>query len=136
MLSAPVMIKFISIIDALALASIIILTRAILLRKKSPPPPPGPRAPPIIGNLLDLPQSDELEAVHWEKHKELYGKLMTAYFVLSLPDQIQSSLGPISSVTTFGNTLIIVNDANIASELLDKRSAIYSSRPLLTFAEL
>ena len=129
----------ISLPDILAIAAALSATMILLglrARHRRLPYPPGPKRFPIIGNLLDLPQSDELEAVHWEKHKELYGKLMTAYFVLSLPDQIQSSLGPISSVTTFGNTLIIVNDANIASELLDKRSAIYSSRPLLTFAEL
>jgi hypothetical protein len=31
-------------------------------------------------------------------------------------------------------TIVILNDANVALELLGKRSAIYSSRPNLVFA--
>ena len=42
--------------------------------------------------------------------------------------------GPISSVTVFGTTLILVNDRKTAFELLDKRSAIHSDRPVMTFA--
>jgi hypothetical protein len=51
---------------------------------------------------------------HWLKHKELYG--------------------PISSVSVFGQTLIIVNDVQIAIELMEKRSAIHSSRHRMVFA--
>ena len=43
------------------------------------------------------------------------------------------ALGPISSVTTFGQTLVILNDQSIAFELLEKRSSIYSSRPRFVF---
>ena len=42
--------------------------------------------------------------------------------------------GPISSVTVFGTTLILVNDRKVAFELLDNRSAIHSSRMVMTFA--
>ena len=41
--------------------------------------------------------------------------------------------GPISSVEVFGSTLIIVNDRDVAFELMDRRSATYSDRPVLTF---
>ena len=34
--------------------------------------PPGPKAKPLIGNLLDLPQGHEW--LHWAKHKDLYGE--------------------------------------------------------------
>ena len=78
------------------------------------PLPPGPRPIPLIGNLRDLPPHGEQEWVHWSKHKDLYG--------------------PISSITVMGQTIIILNDARSATELLDKRSALYSSRPTLTFA--
>jgi hypothetical protein len=42
--------------------------------------------------------------------------------------------GPISSITVLGQTIVIVNDSKIAQDLLTKRSAIYSSRPRMTFA--
>ncbi|KAL5534784.1 hypothetical protein ACEPAG_1248 [Sanghuangporus baumii] len=86
----------------------------VLLSKRDPlPRPPGPKPMPFIGNLKDLPPSGQPAWTHWAKHKDLYG--------------------PISSVTAFGKTLVILNDSNIASELLDKRSAIFSSRPKMVF---
>jgi hypothetical protein len=42
--------------------------------------------------------------------------------------------GPISSVTVMGKTMIIINDAKVAFDLLDKRSVNYSSRPRQVFA--
>jgi len=39
--------------------------------------------------------------------------------------------GKLSSVTVLGQTLIIVNSANIAKDMLDKNSAIYSDRPVI-----
>ncbi|KAK2060500.1 cytochrome P450 [Colletotrichum caudatum] len=81
---------------------------------RRPPLPPGPRGLPIVGNVKDLPAFDEYEALYWLKHKEKYG--------------------PISSITAMGTTALILNDLEIASELLEKRSAKHSSRPLQVFA--
>ncbi|KAK5361817.1 hypothetical protein LTR20_009397 [Exophiala xenobiotica] len=78
------------------------------------PLPPGPKGLPVLGNLNDLPKPGVLEAHHWLKHKDLYG--------------------PISSVTVMGQTLIIINDSKLAFELMEKRSAIHSSRPKQIFA--
>ncbi|KAL4959505.1 cytochrome P450 [Aspergillus stella-maris] len=78
------------------------------------PLPPGPPRKPIIGNFRDLPASGEKDWVHWLKHKDLYG--------------------PLSSITIFGQTIIIINDARIVFDLLEKRSNIYSSRPRMVFA--
>ncbi|KAK7900779.1 hypothetical protein LTR67_003063 [Exophiala xenobiotica] len=80
----------------------------------SAPLPPGPKGLPVLGNLNDLPKPGVLEAHHWLKHKDLYG--------------------PISSVTVMGQTLIIINDSKLAFELMEKRSAIHSSRPKQIFA--
>ncbi|KAH8684944.1 putative cytochrome P450 oxidoreductase OrdA-like protein [Ilyonectria robusta] len=76
--------------------------------------PPGPKGLPLVGNVLDLPKPGELEAHHWLKHKDIYG--------------------PISSITVFGQHLIIINDVKIATELLDKRALKYSDRPTQVFA--
>ncbi|TDL20079.1 cytochrome P450 oxidoreductase OrdA-like protein [Rickenella mellea] len=75
------------------------------------PLPPGPKPRPLIGNLLDLPK--EYDWLHWAKHKPLYG--------------------PISSITVFGQTLILIHSPTIALSLFEKKSSIYSSRPTLTF---
>lgn len=45
-----------------------------------------------------------------------------------------SRTGPISSVTVLGQTIVIINDAKLAFELLEKRSAKHSSRPKQVFA--
>ncbi|KAI2466346.1 putative cytochrome P450 oxidoreductase OrdA-like protein [Annulohypoxylon bovei var. microspora] len=79
-----------------------------------PPLPPGPKGVPFVGNLGDLPKPGVLESHHWLKYKELYG--------------------PISSITVMGQAIIIINDSKIAFELLEKRSAKYSSRPRQIFA--
>ncbi|KLO12343.1 cytochrome P450 [Schizopora paradoxa] len=75
--------------------------------------PPGPTPRPLIGNLLDLPPAGQQEWIHWAKHKALYG--------------------PLSSITVFGQHIVIINDAQIAFDLFEKRSAIYSDRPTLVF---
>ncbi|KAL1962244.1 hypothetical protein VTN77DRAFT_9900 [Rasamsonia byssochlamydoides] len=80
---------------------------------KRPPLPPGPKPKPLVGNLADLPPPGEQGWQHWLKHKDLYG--------------------PISSVTILGQTFVILNDARLAFELMEKRSAVHSSRPRLVF---
>ncbi|CAG5137089.1 uncharacterized protein ALTATR162_LOCUS38 [Alternaria atra] len=78
------------------------------------PLPPGPKGIPILGNVNDLPKPGMLECHHWLKHKDLYG--------------------PISSVTVLGQTFVIINDAQIALELLRDRSVIHSARPHMVFS--
>ena len=56
---------------------------------------------------------------------------ITSYFQLLITrTQI---LGPISSVSALGTNIIVVNDVDIAYELLEKRSATYSCRPTSVF---
>ncbi|KAJ5753209.1 hypothetical protein N7520_010126 [Penicillium odoratum] len=78
------------------------------------PLPPGPPPKPIVGNIADLPPPGVQDWMHWLKHKDLYG--------------------PISSVTVMGQTIVIINDAETALELLRKRAMLYSSRPHMVFA--
>lgn len=44
--------------------------------KLKAPLPPGPKALPVLGNLLDMPPPGGHDWVHWAKHKEQYGPLM------------------------------------------------------------
>ncbi|WDK22735.1 hypothetical protein CGRA01v4_14025 [Colletotrichum graminicola] len=41
--------------------------------------------------------------------------------------------GPISSLSILGDTIIIINDAQIAFDLFEKQSLKFSDRPLLEF---
>jgi hypothetical protein len=82
--------------------------------KNGRPLPPGPKGLPLLGNVNDLPKPGVLECHHWAEHRELYG--------------------PISSLTVLGQPFIIINDAQLALELLRDRSATYSARPHMVFS--
>ncbi|KAJ5915533.1 hypothetical protein N7466_011466 [Penicillium verhagenii] len=104
-----------TLVGVVLVAIVLYATKLVVSRKKaSGPLPPGPVGKPVLGNIADLPAPGEQDWVHWAKHKELYG--------------------PISSITVMGQTIVILNDSRIATDLLVKRSAIHSSRPNLVFA--
>lgn len=89
------------------------LSRLLRSKKHDLPLPPGPKGTPLVGNINDLPKPGVPEWQYWLKHKDLYG--------------------PISSITVLGQTFIIINDANIAMELLRDRAATNSGRPSMVF---
>ncbi|KAH9986094.1 cytochrome P450 [Russula compacta] len=73
---------------------------------------PGPKGWPLIGNILDVP--NEVEYKVFSLWKQKYGDLI--------------------QLTVFGQPTIIINSPQLATEILSKKSAIYSSRPHLTMA--
>ncbi|PYI09628.1 putative cytochrome P450 [Aspergillus sclerotiicarbonarius CBS 121057] len=97
-----------------ALFGLSILFLFYLRQKPSLPLPPGPKGKPIIGNLADLPPPNTPEWKHWLEFQDRYG--------------------PINSITILGQTIIVLHDARMVVDLLEKRSSIYSSRPRLVFA--
>lgn len=92
------------------LASLALFILVRLFSSKQPAPlPPGPRGLPLLGNVLDMPSAQEwLTFAKWGE-----------------------TWGDICSVTVLGQTLIIINSAKIAFDILDKKSSIYSDRPTL-----
>ncbi|KAG5646918.1 hypothetical protein DXG03_001994 [Asterophora parasitica] len=76
------------------------------------PLPPGPRGLPFIGNALQLPVDHE-----WFTFAK-WGKLY----------------GGVIHVSALGQPLIILNSIKAISDLLEKRSGIYSDRPVLPMA--
>ncbi|THH19618.1 hypothetical protein EW146_g1584 [Bondarzewia mesenterica] len=113
------MLDFIDFPSALALISFIGLFGHIYRARRHqshlPPSPPGPNSLPFFGNVLSLPSSKP-----WETYA-------------SWSHEHKSDL---ISVRTFGQLSVIVNTLEAAKELLERRSAVYSDRPLLSMVEL
>lgn len=95
----------------LSCAVAVLVTRIFKNRGRSPLPP-GPTGLPLIGNALQLPTHHE-----WFKFAE-WGK----------------TYGGVVHVSAFGQPLIILNSTNAITDLLEKRSGIYSDRPILPMA--
>ncbi|KAF8522524.1 cytochrome P450 [Gautieria morchelliformis] len=84
-----------------------------VMRPRNLPPTPGNRPPlPFIGHKLDIPK--EKSWIVFRKWNEQYG--------------------PILTVWNGSSPMILVGDPEIAVELLEKRSAKYSSRPRFVVA--
>ncbi|KAG1772052.1 cytochrome P450 [Suillus occidentalis] len=102
---------------AVAILCIVSLTAALRLSRRRVYPlplPPGPRRLPFLGNALQLDTKRPwLTYTEWGK---TYGKIIHSRIL--------------------GIDMIIINSESIARELLDKRSAIYSDRPVIPTNEL
>ena len=57
-------------------------------------------------------------------------RIFTSYFSQLLND-LCVLLGPMTTVSVFGQPMIVVNSAKIAIDMMDKKSAIYSDRPVM-----
>lgn len=96
---------------ALGALGVLVLAAWATRQKQSLPLPPGPPPKPLLGNLLDMPSEQEWKT--FAQWGEKYGR--------------------ICSISVFGQPMIIVNSPQIAVDLLEKRSAIYSDRPWMAF---
>ncbi|EKM54592.1 uncharacterized protein PHACADRAFT_258552 [Phanerochaete carnosa HHB-10118-sp] len=89
--------------------------RALWNQRRRPAPfPPGPPADPLIGNVRFFPVNDTPAGL--TKLARKYGDVM--YFNI------------------LGKSLVVLSSQEAASDLLEKRSAIYSSRPRSIAQEL
>ncbi|TFK91405.1 cytochrome P450 [Polyporus arcularius HHB13444] len=77
-------------------------------------PFPGPKPVPVLGNALQMPRKNV-----WEKLHE-WGQIY----------------GGIYSISLFGTPLLVLNTAEAGHELLNKKFAIYSNRPLPKIVEM
>ncbi|KII90751.1 hypothetical protein PLICRDRAFT_174122 [Plicaturopsis crispa FD-325 SS-3] len=101
---------FVYVADLFLAGLALYFLKLVLGSKRLPAPlPPGPKAYPVIGNLLDMPTSKEwLAFTQWGQK---YGDMAYAQVL--------------------GQPMVILNSAQIATDMLDKKSSIYSDRPVL-----
>ena len=99
-------------------------------RSRGLPLPPGPPGLPILGNLR------EVQAKYpWKVYHELgktYGMASSnglRKVILTKLTRAPLLTGDIVYLNVVGQSLLVLNDFKTAVELLDRRSAIYSSRP-------
>ncbi|KAI0086253.1 cytochrome P450 [Irpex rosettiformis] len=87
---------------------VVSLLGRVLGRRHTAPYPPGPKGLPFIGNMFDMPS-----AYHWRMFTE-WGR----------------TFGDMVYISILGKPIIILNSARQATAMLDKRSSIYSDRPV------
>ncbi|CAI7595623.1 unnamed protein product [Penicillium bialowiezense] len=104
---------FAAIIASIGLFSLIL--RAVLQSgRRHTSLPPGPPTVPFFGNELQIPKSD----AHFQ--------------FMKWADQY----GGIFALKRFKNTTIVISDRKVLKELLDKRSNLYSHRPISLVSHL
>ncbi|KAJ3557799.1 hypothetical protein NM688_g1273 [Phlebia brevispora] len=84
-------------------------------RQRSVPLPPGPKPLPLVGNLLDLPKEQP-----WFTYRDWANKYGSDILYLDLPRQ----------------PTVVVNSVQVALDLMEKRSKLYSDRYLDVMDEL
>ncbi|KAI0040385.1 cytochrome P450 [Auriscalpium vulgare] len=103
----------ITLLDVVLAGIVLWLVKTILSSQRSSASlPPGPKGLPLLANLLDLPQKEQ-----WKTFAD-WGR----------------RYGPIVHVRALGQSFIILNDVHVAGDMLDKKSAIYSDRPVFMMA--
>ncbi|KAJ3517705.1 hypothetical protein NLJ89_g328 [Agrocybe chaxingu] len=106
---SPLSLSSLETKDFLAIGAAVLLSGALYStgRRKSRYPP-GPKKLPVVGNLFDLPKGFE-----WETYA-LWSKEFNSDVI---------------HLEVLGKSIIVVNSFDAATELFDKRSTFYSSRP-------
>lgn len=103
-----------------------LLWKTLQSPKQRLPYPPGPKAYPIIGNLLDIPTK-----YSWRTYNQLvhiYGASVQALIQIS---KLTSCSGDVIHAEAFGQHIVVLNSAEAIQDLLERRSANYSSRPVM-----
>ncbi|KAG0699879.1 cytochrome P450 [Suillus ampliporus] len=97
----------------ICLASVgVYLVKRTFTKKNPAPYPPGPPGWPLIGNVTDMPHIKPwITFAEWGKR-----------------------YGDISHIEILGQHIIVLNSVKIAMDMLDKKSSVYSDRPVLPMA--
>ncbi|KAK0479579.1 hypothetical protein IW261DRAFT_1419672 [Armillaria novae-zelandiae] len=99
-------------IVVISVASLVFAYRLLYQTCRNTPFPPGPKGLPFIRNILDVPS--EKEWLTFARWSEKYGDIM--------------------SVSVLGRRMVVINSVQTAIDILDKKGAIYSNRPMVAMS--
>ncbi|SJL03002.1 related to cytochrome P450 CYP2 subfamily [Armillaria ostoyae] len=99
---------------AIAVVSLVFAYRLLYRTCRNAPFPPGPKGLSFIGNIFDMPS--EKEWLTFARWGEKYGTVITSDIV---------------SVSVLGRRTVVINSVQTAIDILDKKGAIYSDRPMV-----
>ena len=128
----PMSLSIISLLGFSFLLSVICIASLRKCWQRTRQYPPGPTRLPIIGNLLDVPTKTPW--ITYAKWSEKYGKIISCPIPLNGFPNV--STGDLIYMDVIGQPVIVINSLKIATDLLDKRSTIYSDRPQITMPKL
>lgn len=113
-------------LDLLCLTGVgVYLVKKVVIKKNLIPYPPGPRGWPLIGNILDIPRIKPW--VTFTGWGEMYGECLP---FRNHASSTVFSAGDITHIEVLGRHIIVLNSVKTAMEMLDKKSAVYSDRPV------
>jgi hypothetical protein len=101
-------------------------------RRQGLPYPPGPRPLPLIGNIFDIPRE-----YSWLTYTQLSKKYGMIYFPVTVHRHLTEGMaGDIISFRALGQVIVVLNTTKVNKDLIEKRSDIYSDRPVLPIFEM
>ncbi|KAH7910607.1 cytochrome P450 [Hygrophoropsis aurantiaca] len=103
-----------TVIALLSAGAAVAYSIVVAKRRDGPPLPPGPPPTPIVGNVRGINASTPW--ITYTDWAATYGDLVYSRF--------------------FNQDIIIINSEEVAQDLLDRRSHIYSDRPVIVTNEL
>jgi len=115
----------------IAVAVVLVITR-LRTGRGHLPVPPGPKPVFFIGNLLDVPRPTDAAWKVYAEWGKKYG--MCCYARTTLVIISDNIAGNMIYFKVMNKSVLVINSATIAHDLLDKRSLIYSSRPHVPMA--
>lgn len=98
---------------AFSLVAAVLAYQWLLPRSRKLPLPPGPKGLPIVGNVRDLSYQGKAAWVCYAEWAAKYGDVVYLNII--------------------GQHIVILNSVKATTELLEKRSSNYSSRPGMCF---
>jgi hypothetical protein len=104
---------------------VVIITNVTLRTQKQASLPPGPPAEWLVGHARIMPREGQVEFFH---------EMGKAYGALTVTDSLTTHLlnvhiGDVTYFKAFKKSIVLLNSAQAAIDLLNKRSSIYSDRP-------